>query len=542
MSHRGDPKIITHGTEVRAKMLDGAEKLYEAVAATYGPTSGLVALQKPYGPAVMTKDGVSVAAEVYLEDPIEDIGAGLLVNASKKSNDVSGDGTSATVLLGYHIMRLANQRVAAGYNAMGLRRGIEKAAIYIKEELDKLATPIDDKDLHKVASISATDEAIGQLVADTIIKVGGVGITVEEFPGLGIIQELVDGVYFEKGWSEPYFVTDKVSEEAVHENIAVLVLDKKVNNNGDIVPILEMIARETESKKVLIIGTVHGQALETCGLTHLSQSPLQICVVNPPVYGDQVLPFLEDMATVTGGKLVPTSLPADKVTADYLGMASKVIVSKDTTTIIEGRGVPEDIQHRVDTIKSQLKSEKYNQFQKERMEMRLAKLQGKIGIIKVGGATEDEQKEAKFRVDDAINATRAARQGGIVPGGATTLLRMSEAVYADPELTVDESQGLLVVYEALAEPFKQLMKNAGEDPGYRLKQVLKAKPGFGFNVTDMSEEPEDLMKAGVFDPLLVIKSVVENSCAAAAVAITTHATVVKDRDYALKQKVLNRGE
>lgn len=533
---RGESKIINH--QAQDKILKGAEEVYKAVARVYGPTSSNVAIQRNYGYPTITHDGVSVAREVYLKDADEDTGAGLLIQASDKSNNISGDGTSATVMLGYHIMRLARQRAAAGFGIMGLRRGIDQASLDIKEQLTKIAKPVPDSELARVAAISASDPEIGKLVANTVLKVGGVGITVEEYDGLGVLQDVVEGVYFEKGWDMPHFVTDQTTEEAVHTNPSILVVEKKLKQNQDIVPIIEMIFKQTEQKTLIIIGHVDGQAMETSVLTNL-RGGVRICVIKPPVYGDQELSFLEDIAALTGGKLVPSSLPSDKVTADYLGHASKITVAKDHTTIFQGQGDKEQIQIRIDNILKQLQSDKYSAFQKERMEFRLAKLQGKIGIIRVGGATEVGIKEMKFRVEDAVHATRAAKQDGIVPGGAVTLARLSDQPTPD-SLTKDEAEGYKVVLEALAEPFKQLMENAGEDGGYRLRQVLASKEGHGFNVTSMTEEPVNLSEAGVIDPVKVIKSVVENACEVAGLAITIPTTINIDREAQLEQVALNK--
>src|SRR3990167_4934297 len=540
---RGDAKIITQGDEVRSRLISGAKKVYDAVAATYGPLSGNVAIQRNWGDATVTHDGVSVAREVYLSDEVEDMGAGFLVQASKKTNDIAGDGTSACAILSFHIMHKANKRIAAGYNPMGLRRGIEKASRYIKDELDKLATPIKDEDLHRVAAVSSGDEEIGKLVADTVVRAKGVGLTVEDYNGLGVIQDIVDGLYFEKGWAEAYFVTDRATEECVLENVHILVTDKKLTTNTDIVAILEKIGTQTEHKKVLIIGNVTGQALQTCGLTHIRpESPLQICVVNPPVYGDQVLPFLEDVAALTGGQLVPASLPPQDFDIAMLGLAEKIIVGRDSTTILEGKGDQKTIGRRISDLMAQLKSDKYTAFQRERMELRLAKLQGKIGIIKVGGATDSEREELKARVVDAVHSTRAAREEGIVPGGAIALPQLTMNKIYEVPADKDEQQGFEVVIDALYEPFNQLMVNAGVDPGMKLSQVLKGKPGYGFNVKDMTDEPIDLMAAGVFDPKKVISQVIENACSVSGLAITTSVAITIDRNYQIQQKALNRTE
>lgn len=540
---RGDAKIVVTGDEVREKALAGAKIAYEAVACAYGPTSGNVALQKSYGGKVFTHDGVSIIREINLSDELMDTGVDLLNSASSKSNDVTGDGTSATVLLGYHIMRLANKRISAGYNSMGLRRGIDKASVWIKDELDKLAVPVLDDRLHEVASISASDSEVGKLVADTVVKVGGVGITVEEYDGLGVIQTVVEGLYFEKGWDLPHFVTDRETEEAVHENVSILVTEKRINTTQDIAPLLEMVFNDTDHKTVLVVGNIGGKALETCALTN-HQGKVKVCVVAPPVYGDQVLGFLEDVACMTGGKLIPNNMPVDKVTVDYLGNARKIIVSQTNTTILEGNAIQEDVNLRIATLKKQMKDSKYNQFQRERMEMRLAKLQGKIGIIKVGGATEGGRKEMKFRVEDAVHATRCAKEEGVVPGGAVTLAQLitmknmkDDGTFEMPE---DELQGFMVVMEALAEPFKQLMTNAGEDSGHCFAKVLEAKAGWGYDVKNMTTEPIDLSKAGVLDPVKVIKSVVENAAEVAGIAITLNGSITYDRQHQLDNVAITR--
>lgn len=536
---RGDPRIIkTDG--VLDEALAGAKKMYDVVSKVYGPTSFNVALQKSYGSHVITHDGVTVAKDCIDRNQDHNIGMDELYKASRKTDDISGDGTSMTVVLGYHTMEKARRRLASGYNPMALRRGIDWAGRELTKRLDELAKPVSDDKLHEIATISAADPEIGKLVADTVVKAGGVGITIEEYEGLGVLQDVIEGVYFEKGWMLPHFVNNAVTEEVLQENMHVICLEKRIRANQDIVPILEMVFNDTEHKGVLIIGNLSDKALQTCALTNLTGG-VRVCVVAPPVYGNQILPFMEDIAVMTGGKIVPENLPAAKVTKEYLGFAKKVIVGRATTTIMESAGVAEDIDARIATLKEQLASDKYGAFEKERMEKRLSKLQGRIGIIRVGGATESDRNEMKFRVTDAVHATRGAKEEGIVPGGASTLARLSLADIDFPkDMPRDEQEGVKVVLEALAEPFKQLMTNAGEDPGYRLKQVLKAKAGFGFNVKGMTEEPIDLVKAGVIDPVRVLKSGVENSCAVAGIVITLGGSLTIDRDFQLEQIQLNK--
>jgi len=532
---RGDVRLV-NTKDVREKAIEGARIVYEAVSAAYGPTSGNVALEKSYGSYVISHDGVSIAKDIVLRDKHQDIGADLLIQASKKSNDISGDGTTCSILLGYHIMDRANQAIAAGFNPMAVRRGINKASEAIKLELDKLATPVKDEGLADVATISAGDAEIGKLVADTILKVGGVGVTIEEYEGLGVIQDVVEGLYFENGWALEHFVTDKQTEEVRLDATNVLAIEKRLSANQDIVPILEKVFAESDQKSILLIGNITGQALETCALTNIA-GKVKVCIVNPPSYGDQMLPFLEDIATITGGKVVPNQMPSDKVGIDYFGQADKVVVTRGDTTILGGQGSKEDITLRIDTLKEQMKSDKYSQFQKERMEMRLAKLQGKIGIIRVGGATESEVKEMKFRVEDAVQATRAAREEGIVPGGATTLATLYFEAAGDDD---GETQGIKAVSLALQEPFKQLMTNAGDDGGYRLKQIQAKGGGYGFDVKNMTDEPVELMKLGITDPTKVLKSIVENACSVAGIAITLNGSILIDRDFQLEQVKLTQ--
>lgn len=541
---RGDPRIVNTETALE-EALKGAEIMYKAVAVAYGPTSRNVALQKSYGNHVITHDGVTIAKDIVLRDQDKNVGGEQLYTASNKSDSVSGDGTTNTILLGYHVLNKAYQRVAAKYNPMALRRGIDWAGSRIIKELDKLAVPVEDKNLHEVATISAADPEVGKLVADTILKAAGVGITIEEHDGLGVLQDIIEGLYFEKGYSMPHFANDLVAEQAVHENTHVICLEKRVRDNQDIIPILKMLDAESDHKSLLIIGNLSDRALGTCVATHL-KGGIRICVVTPPVYANQRLPFLEDIATMTGGKVVAEDMPASKVTKDFLGFAKKVVVGRETTTIMEGRGDPEQVQIRIDTLSKQMAKET-NPYIKERMEKRMSKLRGRIGIIRVGGATEEIKEEMKFRVTDAVHAARGAHEDGIVAGGAVTLARLSKTLLEQEDFTKelnklprDEQEGAHVVLESLQEPFRQLMANTGIDPGYRLEQVLRAKDGYGFDVKNMTKEPINLMKAGIIDPVRVIKSAVENGCSVAGLLITLGATTTIDRDFQLEQIQLNR--
>lgn len=546
---RGDPRIIKT-TGAFEEALEGARILYETVSVAYGPVSHNVALQKEYGSHVFTHDGVTIARDVILANQDHNTGSESLYEASKKTDEIAGDGTTLTVVLAYHILLKAQERMAAGYNPMKLRRGMDWAARHLVEELDSIAKPVDKDRLHEVATISAADPEVGKLVADTVLKTKGIGITVEDFEGLGVTQDIIDGLYFEQGWIARFFMTDSTSEEAVQENMSVLCLDKRIRTNQEIIPLLEMVRDNTEHKGVLIIGDVSGKALATCVATNISpEGSVRICVVKPPAYGNQRAPFLEDIATMTGGKLVPEDMPATKITPDYLGFTKKAIVGARTTTLLEPRGIEEDVKLRTEMLEKQLADPKYSAAEKERMEKRLSKLQGRIGIIRVGGATEQIREELKARIWDAINAARGAHEEGIVPGGGTTLARLSTGKLkhnlkkTDAEfkaMNSHEQEGARLVFEALKEPFKKLVSNAGEDPGSYIRDVLKADPGLGFDVNNMTEDPIDLVAAGIVDPVRVIKSAVENACSVAAILVTLGATTKIDRKWQLEQLQLNR--
>lgn len=541
---RGDPRIVKIDGALE-EALEGARILHDVVVQAYGPTSFNVALQKSYGPHVISHDGVTIAKDVILRNEDHNIGADQLYQAARKSDGISGDGTSVTTILGYHIMKKAHQRILAGHNPMALRRGIELAGRELVKYLDTLAVKIADNKLHQVATIASGDPEIGQLVAETVIQSGGVGITVEEYEGLGVLAENIKGVYFEKGWALPHFVNNSLTQEVLHDNMYVICLEKHIRANQDIVPILEMIDEENkrtgEYRGVLIIGNLKDKALMTCAITNHGGG-LKVCVVEPPVYGTQVLGFMEDIAALTGGKIVPQSMPAEKVTTEYLGTTKKIIVTQSTTTLLEPGGDAEVVANRITELQEQLDSDKYSAFDKDRMESRMAKLQGKIGIIRVGGATSVEREEKKQRIDDAVGATRGAKEEGIVPGGGVTLARLSLIRLPGMEdLTPDELVGANIVLEALQEPFKRLMINAGESADYRLSQIKAAKKdGMGFNVKEPTTEPIDLVKAGIIDPVRVLKSAIENSCSVAGIVITLGASITIDRDYQLEQLQVNR--
>lgn len=523
-----DPKTLHSEQETREKILNGARAAYDQARKVYGPTSGNVALEKSYGQAIISHDGVTVLREIKLPDPVENIGAELIIQASKKTNDTVGDATTGTSILAFNVFEKANKRLAAGYNPMALRRGIDKAAVWVKEQIDQVSVPVDDDEkLRQVAVISCGNEAEGRLVADTLIKVGKRGgVTIQEFPGVELEREIVEGFYFEKGWSDVRFVTHHETLEAKYEDACVLVIEKRLHNVADIIPLVNGVLTEmiqSGQRKLLVIGDVTGSALATL-IDNKLKGVLETVVTSAPVYGDQKVGFLQDVAALTGATFISDGSPLDTVTLEDLGTAAQVIVTQDSTSIIGGGGDQEQVQRRVDALLEQLAKET-SAFRKERMEMRLAKLSGKIGLIKVGGATEVEQRERKFRIEDAVAATKAAREEGIVPGGATTLLRIStlDSVIATCT-SADEMQGMAAVLEALQEPFRVLATNAGVDAGYILRKVLESPAGYGYDMKN-PVEPVDLMQAGIIDPTKAIKQTVENACSVAGMAITTSGAI-----------------
>lgn len=525
-------KDITLGDEARDKILAGARAVYEAVKSTYSPQSGNVSIELNWGKPVTTHDGVTVARSIKLRDPVENIGAQFLIEASTQTNKTAGDGTSGTVILGYHILNKAHKLMAAGHNPMAMRRGVERAAKDIVDMISDSATPIKDGDLKRIAIISAGDKATGELIADTIEKVGSAGgVNVETHDGTEIEREIVDGLYWDKGLDSPYMMNELDARRAFYENCFVLVTQRKLKNSNDVKPLLNIL-NETEQKRCLIVGDVSGEALETLVLNKV-QGDINTMSVSPPAMGKMRDEFFQDVATMTGAQLIPGSFEMSTLEYDHLGFANKVISTEVNTTIIEGDGEQKDIDARMKKLTESLEMVT-NGNQREKLEARLAKLSGKIGIIRVGSPTGIDTRERMFRVEDAVFATKAAREQGIVSGGGTALLKLSKADSRDIEdLYTDELIGYSMVFDALQEPFKQLMHNAGiEDVGYHVHSTLKAKAGYGFNVKEMTDEPIDLMDAGVIDPAKVVKQIVENACSMAGVAMTNNGVITINRQDA----------
>ncbi len=525
---RRECKEILFDDDIRKKILKGSEVAYKLVKQAYGPTSGNVLIEKSWGDNISSHDGISICREIYLKDSFENMGARMLVQASKRTNDLVGDGTSATVILAYHIIEKSMKRITSGYNAMGMRRGILKASQDIIKEVNEMSEDVNDK-LGEVATISCGDEAMGRLIADTIEKVGDNGnVTVEESKEtMGIEREIVEGFYFKKGFANPYMVTNQERMITELKKPFILVTEKKLSKISDLMEVLKVINDEGRrpGEGLLIIGDVTGDALNMLIANKINKAVISVSVSSPMI-GDQSSQSLEDIAIYTGARFITNSDSMKDITEDDLGKADSVYVDSESTTIIGGNGDQEQIKDRIKAIKNAQKEEK-NNYKKERMEYRLARLSGKVGVIKVGGSTEVEMLETKFRVDDAVCATKAAKEEGIVPGGGVILASIQGAYYKET-YDKDEREGYNLTIEALKEPFKQLMDNSFGNADYYLKQI-EGKQGMGYNIKK-SHELIDLKKAGVIDATKVIRLVVENACSIAANLITTNAAIVFAED------------
>lgn len=519
-------KKIFYNEAARDKVLSGAKQLYDAVKVTFGPKGQNVVIEKSYGAPTITHDGVTVAEAVDLgsteENLGEQIGAKLIKSAAQKLNKVAGDGTTTVTVLTYNILAEANKLIAAGVNPMELRKGIEKAGAEIIEKIDQIAEKIegDDKKVAEVATISAGDAEIGELIAEVISKIGKDGVvTVEAGQGLEMEQEITEGFTYDKGFSSPFFVTDVNRQEAVFDKPLLLITDKKIGSANDILPILEKCAQAGKKDLVIIAEEVEGEALSLLVLNKL-KGVFNTLVLKAPAFGDRRKEIMEDIAVLTDATLVSEDLglKLEEVGLEVLGSCGKVIATKDETTIIKGAGSQTNVQERIALIQSQA-AIATSDYEREQLEKRAAALSGKVAVIKVGGATETEIDEKKFRVDDAVAATKAALSEGIVPGGGTTLVNLSN------ELT-DEDAGVKIVKNALKAPFIHIMENAGLNSQALLAEVEKAKAGRGINVMTPEKGLVDMKKAGVIDPARVTREAVQNSISIAATAITMGALIV----------------
>ena len=523
-------KQVIHGEESRAAILRGVNQLADAVKITLGPRGRNVVLDKKFGSPTITKDGVTVAKEIELKDSLENMGAQMVREVASKTSDIAGDGTTTATVLAQAIFREGVKTVAAGANPMALKRGIDKAVQRATEEITRLAKPVKGDAIAQVGTISANgDKTIGELIAEAMNKVGKDGvITVEESRTLQTELDVVEGMQFDRGYLSPYFVTDPERMEAVLDNPLILINEKKISSMKDLLPLLEQIAKM--GKPLLIIAEdVEGEALATLVVNKL-RGTLNVAAVKAPGFGDRRKAMLEDIAILTGGKVISEDLgiKLENVKVEDLGRAKKVTIDKDNTTIVEGAGKAGDIEGRVKTLRAQIE-ETTSDYDREKLQERLAKLVGGVAVIRVGAATETELKEKKARVEDAMHATRAAVEEGIVPGGGVTLVRAAKALdkfkaNEDGQGDADEQIGVSIVRRALEEPLRQIVQNAGKEGAVVVERVRAEKnENAGFNAA--TEEYEDLVKAGVIDPAKVTRTALQNAASIAGLMLTTEALV-----------------
>ena len=516
-------KQIQYGEQSRQAILRGVNKLADAVKVTLGPKGRNVVLDKKFGSPTITKDGVTVAKEIELQDPLENMGAQMVKEVASKTSDVAGDGTTTATVLGQAIYREGAKMVAAGANPMDLKRGIERAVEAIIADLKTRSKPVKGNMIAQVGTISANnDETIGKIIAEAMEKVGKDGvITVEEAKTLETSLEVVEGMQFDRGYLSPYFVTDPERMEVVLENPIILIHEKKISSMKDLLPLLEQVARL--SRPLLIIAEdIEGEALATLVVNKL-RGTLQAAAVKAPGFGDRRKAMLEDIAILTGGKAITEDLgiKLENVRVEDLGKAKKITIDKDTTTIVEGAGAGKDIQGRVKQIRTQVE-ETTSDYDREKLQERLAKLVGGVAVIKVGAATETEMKEKKARVEDAMHATKAAVEEGIVPGGGVALIRSLKALNAI-KAEGDQQVGINIVKRAIEEPLRWIAQNAGQEGSIVVQKVKDGGDDFGYNA--LTDKYEDLVAAGVIDPAKVVRSALQNASSIASLLLTTEAIV-----------------
>ncbi|CAM4035349.1 chaperonin GroEL [Deinococcus marmoris] len=514
--------------EVARRSLErGVNAVANAVKVTLGPRGRNVVIEKKFGSPTITKDGVTVAKEIELEDKLENIGAQLLKEVASKTNDITGDGTTTATVLGQAIVKEGLRNVAAGANPLALKRGIDKAVLVAIEEIKKLAVPVEDSDaIKKVAGISANDDQVGIEIANAMDKVGKEGvITIEESKGFDTEVDVVEGMQFDKGFINPYFVTNPEKMEAVLEDAYILIVEKKISNLKDLLPVLEKAA-QTGRPLLIIAEDVEGEALATLVVNKL-RGTLNIAAVKAPGFGDRRKEMLRDIAAVTGGQVVSEDMghKLENTTLDMLGSATRIRITKDETTIVDGKGEQSEIDARVNAIKGELDTTD-SDYAKEKLQERLAKLAGGVAVIRVGAATETELKEKKHRYEDALSTARSAVEEGIVAGGGTTLLRIIPAVRKAAESLVgDEATGARILIRALEEPARQIAINAGEEGSVIVNAVINSdKPRYGFNAAT-GEYVDDMVAAGIVDPAKVTRTALQNAASIGALILTTEAIV-----------------
>ncbi len=519
-------KELKFSSKARESLLNGINALTDAVKVTLGPKGRNVILEKTFGSPTITKDGVTVAKEVELEDKFENMGAQMVKEVASKTSDVAGDGTTTATLLAQSIFYEGSKLVAAGHNPMALKRGVDKAVVAVVGELEKISKPTkDQKEIAQVGTISANnDDTIGNIIAESMNKVGKEGvITVEEAKAMETTLDVVEGMQFDRGYTSPYFVTDAERMEVVLEEPYILINEKKISNMKDLLPLLEQIAKM--GRPLMIIAEdVEGEALATLVVNKL-RGTLKVCAAKAPGFGDRRKAMLEDIAILTGGQVISEDLgiKLENVSINDLGTAKTIRLDKDNTTIVDGGGTRKELEGRVKQIRAQIE-ETTSDWDREKLQERLAKLIGGVAVINVGAATETEMKERKARVEDALNATRAAVEEGIVPGGGVALLRCLP-VLDKLKLEGEEASGVRIVKRALEEPVRQIANNAGHEGSVVVERLKNEKGAFGFNAE--TEKYEDLTKAGVIDPTKVVRFALQNASSVASLLLTTEATVTE---------------
>lgn len=523
-------KLIEYDSLARTGLKAGVDKLANAVKVTLGPKGRNVILEKKFGAPTVTKDGVSVAKEIELDDPVENMGAQMVREVASKTSDVAGDGTTTATVLAQAIYREGLKNVTAGANPMDLKRGIDQAVIKVIEYLKSVSRDVEGRnEIAQVGSISANnDKSIGDLIADAMEKVGKDGvITVEESKSAETVLDVVEGMQFDRGYISPYFVTDTESMETILEDPFILIHDKKISAMKDLLPVLEKVAQQ--GKSLLIISEdLEGEALATLVVNKI-RGTLKVAAVKAPGFGDRRKAMLEDIAVLTSGTLISEErgFKLENATISYLGTAKKVVIDKDNTTIVEGAGKTDDIKKRINEIKAQI-DKTTSDYDKEKLQERLAKLSGGVAVLKIGASTEMEMKEKKARVEDALHATRAAVEEGIVAGGGVALVRASNVLDKLEGENPDQTTGIRIVQKALEEPLKQIVENAGIEGSVVLWKVKEGKDDFGFNAA--TEKYENLIKSGVIDPTKVTRTALENAASVSSLLITTEAVVFEKKE------------
>lgn len=516
-------KEIKFSEDARTKMLKGVDKLADTVKSTIGPKGRNVVLEQSYGSPTITNDGVTIAKAIELEDHFENMGAKLVSEVASKTNDIAGDGTTTATVLTQAIVNEGMKNVTAGANPVGIRRGIEKATSKAVEALHKMSHEVKTKDdIAQIASISSANPEVGKLIANAMEKVGNDGvITIEESRGVDTTLDVVEGMQFDRGYMSQYMVTDNDKMEANLDNPYILITDKKIGNIQDILPVLQSVVEQSRSL-LIIADDITGEALPTLVLNKM-RGTFNVVAVKAPGFGDRRKEQLEDIAILTGGTVITDDLGLNlkDVTIEQLGQSNKITVTKDDTTIVEGAGSQEQIAERVGIIKQQI-SETTSDFDKEKLQERLAKLSGGVAVIRVGAATETELKEKKYRIEDALNATRAAVEEGFVPGGGTALANVISDL-EDVEAEGDEATGVNIVRRALEEPVRQIAENAGEEGSVIVTKLKGQKPGVGYNAAN--DEWVDMVEAGIVDPTKVTRSALQNAASVSALLLTTEAVV-----------------